>query len=233
MLPLIGGLLVGAGVSNKLPAEAGPRAAPALGFLLVGAGLFMGTYTETSTGYGYVATWLVVIGAGLGMTMTGAMSAALNTLSKERSGVGSAVVQALRQVGGAIGVAVLGSVASSGYRGNLDLKVPQKIEDAAGCSVSTGVAVASKLKDVHMLAAVRDAFVDAMHTLLLVCSGIGVVAALLALAFMPKHAALPADAEPRGTTPTRRKTTRRPATRPPDPRPLEGPKTPRHRYSPV
>ncbi|MBP8532284.1 DHA2 family efflux MFS transporter permease subunit [Streptomyces sp. MK37H] len=190
LLPMIGGLLVGASVINKMPANLGPRSVPALGFLLIAAGLFTGTYTETDTGYGFVAIWLVVIGAGLGLAMTRSMSAALNTLSKERSGVGSAVVQALRQVGGAIGVAVLGSVANASYRDNLDLGgVPQQIEEAAGRSVSTGVAVASKLKDAKMLDTVRDAFVDAMHTLLFVCSGIGVIAALLALAFMPKRVA--------------------------------------------
>ncbi|MGW1072780.1 MFS transporter [Streptomyces sp. NPDC002537] len=192
LLPMIGGLLVGASAINKMRPDMGPRAVPALGFLLVAIGLFMGTYTKTGTGYGYVALWIVVIGAGLGLAMTRSMAAALNSLAKERSGVGSAVVQALRQVGGAIGVAVLGSVANGSYRNNLDLTgVPKQIEDAAGRSVSTGVAIAEKIHNPAMLSAVRDAFVDAMHTLLFVCSGIGVVAALLALAFMPKRAALP------------------------------------------
>ncbi|MEU5667307.1 MFS transporter [Streptomyces longwoodensis] len=194
LLPLIGGLLVGASVINKMPAQLGPRTVPALGFLLVSVGLFMGTATETDSGYGYVAIWLVVIGAGLGLAMTRSMAAALNSLSKERSGVGSAVVQALRQVGGAIGVAVLGAVANSAYRGNLDLDgTPQQIADAAGRSVSTGVAVAAKLRDAAMLEEVRDAFMTAMHTLLYVCSAISLVAALLALAFMPKRAAVPAE----------------------------------------
>ncbi|WKK23553.1 DHA2 family efflux MFS transporter permease subunit [Streptomyces olivoreticuli] len=197
LLPMIGGLLVGASAINKMRPDIGPRAVPALGFLLVAIGLFMGTYTETDTGYGYVAVWIVVIGAGLGLAMTRSMAAALNSLAKERSGVGSAVVQALRQVGGAIGVAVLGSVANSSYRNNLDLKnASRQVEDAVSRSVSTGVAVAEKMHDTVMLGAVRDAFVDAMHTLLFVCSGIGVVAALLALAFMPRRAALPPEKEP-------------------------------------
>lgn len=194
LLPLIGGLLVGAGAINKAPAQLGPRAVPALGFFVVSAGLFMGTYTETDSGYGYVAIWLVVIGAGLGLAMTRSMAAALNSLSKERSGVGSAVVQALRQVGGAIGVAVLGAVANSSYRNNLDLKgAPQQLEHEVGRSVSTGVAIAGKLKSATLLESVADAFMTAMHTLLFVCSGICVVAALLALAFMPRRAAVPQE----------------------------------------
>ncbi|MDT3397642.1 DHA2 family efflux MFS transporter permease subunit [Streptomyces sp. B1866] len=207
LLPLIGGLLVGASVINKLPQDAGTKTVPALGFVLVGAGLFMGTYTDVSTGYGFVAVWLVVIGAGLGLAMTRSMSAALNPLPKERSGVGSAVVQALRQVGGAIGVAVLGAVANSSYRGNLDLPgTPEPVVDAAGRSVATGVAVAEKLKSAAMLREVREAFIDAMHTLLYVCSGIGVVAALLALAFMPKGSAAPQkDGEPATDAPAETK----------------------------
>ncbi|MFI1004402.1 DHA2 family efflux MFS transporter permease subunit [Streptomyces galbus] len=194
LLPLIGGLLAGAGVINRMPAGLGPRAVPALGFLLVSAGLFLGTATGTDSGYKYVAIWLVVIGAGLGLAMTRSMAAALNSLSEERSGVGSAVVQALRQVGGAIGVAVLGAVANSAYRGHLDLAgTPQRIADAAGRSVSTGVAVAAELRDPALLEEVRDAFMTAMHTLLFVCSGISLLAALLAAAFMPRRTAVPGE----------------------------------------
>ncbi|MCL2734032.1 MAG: MFS transporter [Actinomycetia bacterium] len=198
LLPLIGGLLVGASVVNKLPAQLGPRSVPALGFVLMGAGLFIGMATSTTSSYGFIATWLVVIGAGLGMSLTRTMAAALNSLSKERSGVGSAFTQAVRQVGGAIGVAVLGSAANSTYRSHLDLgHTSQPIKDAAGRSAAAGVAVAGKLKSQSILDAVRDAFVTAMHTVLLACGVIVVIAAVLALLFLPDRAALPAkDGEP-------------------------------------
>ncbi|MBD0734785.1 DHA2 family efflux MFS transporter permease subunit [Streptomyces sp. CBMA29] len=196
LLPLIGGLLVGASVINKLPAQLGPRAVPALGFVLMGVGLFIGMATSTTSGYGFIAIWLTIIGAGLGMSLTRTMAAALNSLSKERSGVGSAFTQAVRQVGGAIGVAVLGSAANTTYRGHLDLgQSPQQIQDAAGRSPAAGVAVAAKLKSQTVLDAVRDAFVIAMHTVLLACGVIVVVAAVLALVFLPKRAALPQDGD--------------------------------------
>ncbi|ARZ66585.1 efflux transporter [Streptomyces albireticuli] len=188
LLPLIGGVLVSAGLVSKLATEIAPRAVPALGFLLVAAGLFLGTRTELATSYGFVALWLVVAGVGLGLAMTRTMTAAINSLSKERSGVGSALVSAMRQVGGSVGVAVLGTVANAGYRSHLRLgEVPGEVTEVARRSVGSGVAVGKKLGSPEIVRAVQDAFVSAMHTLLAVCGVIAVVAAVLALFFMPKR----------------------------------------------
>src|SRR4051794_39352753 len=106
VLPVIGGLLVGARLADRIV----PRRAVVLGFTLVAAGLFAGATTTLDTGYGFAAGWLGVLGAGLGFALPPAMDSALGTLAPERSGVGSAVLLAMRQVGGAVGVAVLGAV---------------------------------------------------------------------------------------------------------------------------
>ena len=181
LLPMIGGLLVGASVVGRIRPEVGVRSIPVLGFALMAAGLFLGATTEVGTGFGFTATWLVVMGVGLGMAMTRTMTAALNALSTERAGVGSALIQALRQVGGAIGIALLGAFANSGYRNQLRLpELPAEIEDAIRGGVSTGVQVAERLGQPQLVAAVRSAFVDAMDTTLLVCGGIAATAAILA-----------------------------------------------------
>ncbi|WP_199875802.1 DHA2 family efflux MFS transporter permease subunit [Streptomyces sp. Root1310] len=189
LLPLIGGVLVSAAVIRSSP-EAAPRAVPTAGFVLVAIGLFMGTRTSLSTDYGFVALWLVITGLGLGLAMTRTMAAAVNSLSKERSGVGSAVVSALRQVGGAVGVAVLGTIANASYRSHLTLPgLPDDAKEAARRSVGAGVAVGEQLGSPAVVRSVQDAFVHAMQSLLAVCGGIAVVAAVLALLFMPKRAA--------------------------------------------
>jgi MFS transporter, DHA2 family, multidrug resistance protein len=106
------------------------------GFVLIAAGLAVGGFTSVHSSTGHAATWFAVIGLGLGVSMPAAMNAALSALSAERSGSGSAVITAMRQVGATIGVAVLGTVITSVYRGGLDLAaLPGQAADAVRTSV--------------------------------------------------------------------------------------------------
>jgi hypothetical protein len=117
------------------------------------------------------------------------MNAALGRLTGERSGVGSALISAIRQVGGTFGVAVLGSVLNSAYRGRLHLQgLPNQASDAMKDSVSGGVIVARQLGSADLLAMVEGAFIHGMDVMLACSGGIAAVAAVLALAFLPGQA---------------------------------------------
>jgi MFS transporter, DHA2 family, multidrug resistance protein len=121
--------------------------------------------------------------------MPQAMNAALSALSAERSGSGSALISALRQVGATIGVAVLGTVLGSVYRGHLDVTgLPAAVAAVAKSSVVAGVAVAHELGSAELLDSVRQAFVHGMDTMLWVCAGIALASAILALLFLPRRA---------------------------------------------
>ena len=201
LLPMIGGMLLGVRITDLV--KLGDKAVTGLGFALMAAGLVMGTLTTPATGYGFTATWLVLMGSGLGFAMPTAMNAAMSALSAERSGVGSALLMALRQVGGAIGVAILGSVLSSGYRGRLDLTgVPAQFSEAVRASVNTGVAVADRLGSGRLLETVRAAFVHGMDGTLWVCGGLAAAGVLIAVLFLPAKSATmedtpaPEDREP-------------------------------------
>lgn len=117
LLPVIGGLVVGARVSERLLPRIGAKAAISFGFLLMTAGLAAGATTSLGDGYGVAAAWIGVVGLGIGFALPTAMDAALGELSADRGGVGSALIQACRQVGGTIGVALLGTVLASRYDG--------------------------------------------------------------------------------------------------------------------
>jgi DHA2 family multidrug resistance protein-like MFS transporter len=185
LLPMIGGLLVGAGIAGRVKPTVGYTSIPTAGFLLTAGGLFLGATTTLGSGYGFTAIWLVVMGAGLGLAMTRTMTAALNALSTDRAGVGSALIQAMRQVGGAIGIALLGSFANSGYRDRLTLpSLPPQVTDALRGSVATGVQVAAQLRIPGLFDAVRSAFVGAMDTTLWVCGGVAASAGVLAVLFL-------------------------------------------------
>lgn len=95
--------------------------------------------------------------------MPASMTTAIGALSTERAGSGSGLLQTLRQVGGTIGVAVLGAVVSSGYHAHLDDgNVPSSAQGAVRSSVGAGIEVAHQLNSSALAQTVRSAFVHGM-----------------------------------------------------------------------
>ena len=183
LLPVIGGLVVGARFAEKLVRRLGARLVIAGGLGLIAVASLLGAQTTASTGYGYIAVWITITGVGLGLTMPPALDAALGALPPTGSGVGNALLQAMRQVGGAIGVAVLGTVLNSAYR--------ERVPSVAADSVTSGVAVARSTGDAGLLASVREAFAYGMERSLLVAGALALAGVVLALTVMPKRAAEP------------------------------------------
>ncbi|WP_045744778.1 MFS transporter [Actinoplanes rectilineatus] len=178
LLPVIGGLMAGARLSDRLTTRFGPRAVIASGLGLMAASLIAGAFLP----YALVAVWVATTGAGLGLTMPPSMNAALGALAVERSGVGSALIQTMRQVGSAVGVAVLGTVLNAGYRDRLPVAAGEEVRDSA----ASGVAVAQRLHDPGLLDAVRTAFVHGMDRSLLVSGAVAATGVVLALLLMPR-----------------------------------------------
>jgi len=197
LLPVIGGLLVGARLADRIVPRLGTKVVVALGLALMAVGLAVGASTGAGTGYGMVASWVSVAGVGLGFTLPPAMNAALSALSVERSGVGSGLLQALRQIGSAVGVAVLGTVLNSGYREAVDVSnLPAEAGQAVQRSASAGTAVAAKLGDPALLDSVRSAFTHGMDRSLVVAAVVAAVGAALALAFLPARPERATEAVP-------------------------------------
>lgn len=188
LLPMIGGLMVGGLASERLAARLGYRATVTGGLGLLAAGSLVAMATGPETGYGLAATWLAVLGTGLGMSMVPATDAVLGSLPPDRAAVGSALMQTLRQTGGAIGVAVLGSVSSTVYLARLDLPgVPAEAERAAEDSVAGAAAAADALGAPEVAEAAFSAFTDAMTVVFLCCALLaGAVKVAAALKF-PKR----------------------------------------------
>jgi EmrB/QacA subfamily drug resistance transporter len=206
LLPMIGGMLVGMIAGTRLAAArkgggaalAGPRAIVSAGYLLMAVAMVLGAFTTLASSSGYTLGWVALAGLGLGLVMPAAMGAALGALSAERSGAGSALLTAMRQVGSTIGVAVLGTVISNSYShgvASAAAGLPAQAASAVRSSVGAGVAVAHALGSPSLLDTVRTAFVHGMSGMLWTCGGIAVACAVLALLFLPRRAAA---AEPDG-----------------------------------
>jgi MFS transporter, DHA2 family, multidrug resistance protein len=213
MLPMIGGLAVGLAAGQRLQTprrqrgsdsggagfpDSAPPVSPKIlvsaGFAVMAVALAVGAGTTIASSAAFAATWFAVTGFGLGIAMPTALNAALGALSPERSGSGSALITAMRQVGGTIGVAVLGTVLATVYRSHLHLTgLPAIVQSAVKNSVAGGVATAQAARSSLLLDTVRLAYVHGLDVMLWVCSGIAIASALLALAFLPGRAATPAD----------------------------------------
>jgi MFS transporter, DHA2 family, multidrug resistance protein len=188
LLPLIGGLIIGALPAGPLARAAGARLTVTLGFVLLAGAAVCGATTGTAASTTFVAIWMAVLGAGTGLTLTAATAAALSRLSPERSGTGSAVVQAFQKTAGPLGTAILGSTLAARYQARLDLRgVPAAAASAARQSVYGGVAAASKLRSASLARIARSAFAGGMDAALLVSAGIAVAGVLLTLAFLPRR----------------------------------------------
>ena len=186
LLPLIAGMIAGAVPADRLAKRFGPKVTVAVGFGITAAGLLLGARTGVDSPAWFVAAWTAVVGAGMGIGFATAASAALKTVPSEKSGVASALIQAVQKVGAPLGSAIFGSILVTVYQSALDLTgVPPAAVHAVRQSVFAGVAVASGLHSVALLDSVRQAFVHGMDTALVYSAAIAALAMVAALLFLP------------------------------------------------
>jgi hypothetical protein len=144
-----------------------------------------------------VALQMVLLGGGLGLTTAPATDSIMGVVKPEQAGAGSAVNDATRQIGGTLGVAVIGSIFSTLYINRLsDSTVLQGLPEAAQSTARDGLAqglavaaqspppIAGALRD-----NVSDAFMSGLHAGCLTAAAVCLVGALFVLAFLPSHPA--------------------------------------------
>jgi DHA2 family multidrug resistance protein-like MFS transporter len=190
LLPLVGGVLLGAVPAAEVAKLVGAKIAVAGGFGLLVVGLSVGAATSVDSSGVFVATWMMIVGTGMGLALATSTSAALVELSPDRSGVGSGVLEAVDEIGGPVGIAILGSVVSAGYIAHLSLSgLSGRAAGAVRQSVFGGVEVANQLQSSSLLTSVRTAFVHGMDIALLVSAGIALAGVILALLYLPRTSA--------------------------------------------
>jgi MFS transporter, DHA2 family, multidrug resistance protein len=199
LLPMVLGMVIGMVIGTRLQSvrgggdgapgksAAGPRSVITAGYAVIAVALGIGAFTTLSSSNWYTLAWVAVAGLGFGLVMPSAMNVTLASLTAERSGSGSALISAMRQVGSVIGVAILGTLISNAYASRVDTSgLPAAAADVVRQGVAGGVEVAAKAGDAVLLASVRSAVVSGMDIMLWTCGGIAVACALLAVVFLRK-----------------------------------------------
>jgi EmrB/QacA subfamily drug resistance transporter len=113
VLPYAGAMIVAASASAALVARLGTKRVATAGMVSFSAGLAVAATVTTGTGYGRLAVALLLMGAGMGLAGAPATESIMGSLPPERANIGSAVNDTTRELGGALGVAIVGSVWSS------------------------------------------------------------------------------------------------------------------------
>jgi len=152
------------------------RTLAATGFALTAAGLAVGATTEVTSSFTRCALWTALVGLGFGMALFAAQNEALMTLPRPRAASGSALIQALRQTGSVLGIAVLGAVLNGAYRSRAaDLTVPAHARATVTDSPQAGITVAERLGDNGLVHGVQAAFVHGMDATLWVSAAVALV----------------------------------------------------------
>jgi MFS transporter, DHA2 family, multidrug resistance protein len=202
-LPFAAAQLIFAPRSAGLVKQYGPKAVCSFGMVLVavtvGAFMFVGEDTPIWV----LLTVFFIQGAGMANVIAPATEAVMSTLPREKAGVGSAVSNTLRQVGGALGVAVLGSALSQVYRSEIAGQLgglPAAVRDQASESIAATYAVANNAGPAGsaLIGPANSAFVQAMHWSAGGAAIAALIGALAVLRWLPRQAAHypPAPAQP-------------------------------------
>ncbi|WOI59669.1 DHA2 family efflux MFS transporter permease subunit [Streptomyces fradiae] len=190
LLPLAVTQLLFAPRSRLLVRRFGARTVCAAGLLTVAACLAAFAAFDTGTPVWAVELVLFAQGAGMAHVMPPVTVAVMQALPREKAGSGSAVNTTFRQIGGALGVAVLGSLLSAVYRGRIEEHLGALPPDArarAGESVEATLAAARRLGPAGeaLVAPAQSAFLSAMHVTVLCAAGAAVAGAAVVAAFLP------------------------------------------------
>jgi EmrB/QacA subfamily drug resistance transporter len=193
LLPVAISIAVASIVGPRIVVRVGTTAVVAGGLAIFAAGLAWASTADAATPYIQIALQMVLLGAGLGLTTAPATEAIMGSLSADKAGVGSAVNDTTRELGGTLGVAVVGSVFASIYSSRLDSNatlsaLPADVRATMERSMAAAQQVIGRLPQPvipDVRAAVNTAFLDGLQVGSLVSAGIAAAAAVVVAFLLP------------------------------------------------
>jgi EmrB/QacA subfamily drug resistance transporter len=196
LLPVASFVAISSIFGAKLAVRVGTKLVVASGLFLMAAFYLWVSTAAATTSYGTIAAQMVVLGTGMGLTSAPATEAIMGVVPKAKAGVGSAINDATRLLGGTLGVAVIGSVYASLYANRLasilPARLPATLTRSAHESVGAALTIASGLRHASqpgLAAAIHhaasSAFFDGFHAANYVSAGVAAAGAVMALALLP------------------------------------------------
>ena len=194
LIPFAATMMVVAPMSARVVEKLGTKRVVTGGLAIMSLAMALLSLIQTHTPYPLVISIFCLMAVGMGFTMAPATESVMGSLPREKAGVGSAVNDATRQVGGALGVAVIGSIVSSIYASDIASVVPgfgltAGTTAVAQESLANALGVAGQASDpAAYVESVRDAFVHSLSIGLRFSSIAVLLAAILTWKFLPARA---------------------------------------------
>ncbi|MDH3754163.1 MAG: MFS transporter [Acidimicrobiia bacterium] len=199
-LPVALSIAISSLMAPRVVERAGTTRVVMAGLTLMAIAFAWISANSATTSYSEIIGQMILLGGGLGFTTAPATESIMGSLSKDKAGVGSAVNDTTRELGGTLGVAVIGSVFSSVYAdaladGPVFGQLPVEAQTLTAESVGAAQIVANDLGTTApgYLVEVSDAFMSGFGTASLVVAFVAGAGALFAAKFLPAQAADTAD----------------------------------------
>jgi EmrB/QacA subfamily drug resistance transporter len=197
MMPIAFTIMVVAPLSARIVERFGTKRVVTTGMVLVAVGLAALSRATGSTPYPVISVDLALLSLGMGLVMPPATEAVMGALPPAKAGIGSAVNDATREVGGALGIAIFGSITASTYTSHVTralrgARLPAAAADAIEHSVGGAMAVANQVggrSGAALAGIARDAFVDGFGISLAIAAGLVLVGAVAVAFALPAYAA--------------------------------------------
>jgi EmrB/QacA subfamily drug resistance transporter len=182
-------------VSPILAKRFGTRVIIPVGMAMMGLGLLDLSTAGVHTAYWLLAIAVAIMGAGMGLVMAPASTTIMTTVPAHQAGAGSAINDTIREVGGALGIAIVGSLSAAVFRSRLDTVLlghhaPSQVVHAATGSIAAADAVGAHVGGVagsEIVAAAHSAFVSALAVGVRVAAGVALVSAVAAVFALPRR----------------------------------------------
>ncbi len=195
MLPAAGAIAVIAPFSTVLVRAIGTKLTVAAGLLIIARGLRQVSASSTTTTYAGILPGLILLGVGAGLTIPSATDSVMGSLPSGHTGVGSATNGAFMQIGGALGVAVMGSLLNTRYQDKMAstlaaYHIPHAIMQTVLGSVGGALAVADRVGGflgTALAHLARSAFISGMDLGLLTGACVAIAGCLIALIALPSR----------------------------------------------
>lgn len=191
-LPMAPIMILVAPMTPRLAARFGANRTVATGLVLVAGALFAFRGLAVDTSYWFILACVVPMVTGIALAMSPMTASIMAAVPPRRAGAGSAMNDATRELGAALGIAIMGSVAASRYAdaiAPLVTGLPGPAQEAARSSLAGAIGVATQAGDPALLTGAQSAFVDGVHLAVTVGSILSIVAATIVWRHLPRNLA--------------------------------------------
>lgn len=165
--------------SDRMVGRFGVRSSIATGLAVMSAGLLvLSIAADRYAPFGILAAIMALVGAGMGLVMAPATTTSMSSVAPQQASMASSINSVVRELGGVLGVAVIGTVVATVFRSRFEPGVDTSTADPA--QIHAGAPPASALTD-----AANQAYTSAMSTGIQICAAVAFVGALAVIALFP------------------------------------------------